>query len=157
MLLVEQRHVRNPLFGHFAVREPSCPWQQTQRLQLPSLTAAPSRMTEHQVSPSISALVFSLADKCSRNNHGRWAGVRHPAQHHRQTALWPGRPTTAAASVCPQLNVCVVCVDSEDHRTEGDLVLWAPVQGQQRFLHLAQTQQEGEECVHAFWTKRKPF
>lgn len=33
--------------------------------------------------------VFSTG-QCSRHHHGRWAGVCHPAQHHRQTAVWPG-------------------------------------------------------------------
>lgn len=43
-----------------------------------------------------------------------------------------------------------VCLDSEDDRAEGNLVLWPPVSGQQRLLHLAQTEQEGEEnfCVN---------
>lgn len=37
------------------------------------------------------ALFFSPTGQCSRHHHGRWAGVRHPAQHHRQAAVWPGR------------------------------------------------------------------
>ena len=36
------------------------------------------------------------------------------------------------------------CLDSEDHRAEGNLVLWPPVSGQQRLLHMAQAEQEGE-------------
>lgn len=35
--------------------------------------------------------------------------------------------------------VRVICADSKDYWAEGNLVLWAPVQGQQRFLHLAET------------------
>lgn len=41
----------------------------------------------------------------------------------------------------------LICLDSEDYRAEGNLVLWPPVSGQQRLLHLAQAEQEGEEKV----------
>lgn len=40
------------------------------------------------------------------------------------------------------------CLDSKDDRAEGNLVLWPPVPGQQRLLHLAQTEQEGEDNVY---------
>lgn len=46
----------------------------------------------------------------------------------------------------------LLCLDSEDDRAEGNLVLWPPVPGQQRFLYLAQTEQEGEENVYANFT-----
>lgn len=117
-----------------------------------------TQMNEHQAScsPCGSVWVFSLADKCSRYHHGCWAGVCHPAQHNGETAFWPGTLGTTVkqvlwhAGVCVWLSYSLVCLDSEDDRAEGDLVLWPPVSGQQRFLHLAQAEQEGEENVSLF-------
>lgn len=40
---------------------------------------------------------------------------------------------------------------SEDNRAEGDLVLWPPVSRQQRLLHLAKAEQEGEEEPYNLW------
>lgn len=34
------------------------------------------------------------ADQRARHHHGRGAGVRHPAQHDRKTAVWPGKRDT---------------------------------------------------------------
>jgi len=34
---------------------------------------------------------FCFVDKCARHHHGCRAGVCHPAEHNRQTALWPGK------------------------------------------------------------------
>lgn len=48
--------------------------------------------------------------------------------------------------------VILLCLDSEDDRAQGNLVLWPPVPGQQRFLYLAQTEQEGKENVYATFT-----
>jgi len=35
-------------------------------------------------------LLFSFPDQCPRHHDGCRAGVCHPAQHHRETAVWPG-------------------------------------------------------------------
>lgn len=164
MLLVEQKNVRNPLFGHFAVKEPNKLFQRTNKMIavpfIPSFCSACSFSfssdTDGNFPSCISVWVFSLADKCPGYNHGCWAGVCHPAQHNRQTALWPGTMCITVTCVLWQTNVwschILLCLDSEDDRAEGNLVLWPPVPGQQRFLHLAQTEQEGEENVCANFT-----
>lgn len=49
------------------------------------------------------------ADQRARHHHGRGAGVRHPAQHHREAAVWPGERTArrrlgaAAGTLIPPL------------------------------------------------------
>lgn len=51
--------------------------------------------------PNLSLIVFSPpVDKCPRYNHGCWAGVCHPAQHDRQTALWPGTMRWCQIPIC---------------------------------------------------------
>ena len=58
------------------------------------LEASPAtQMTEQQrfsFSPVSHHECFPPADKCPSYNHGRWAGVCHPAQHDWQAAFWPG-------------------------------------------------------------------
>lgn len=48
-------------------------------------------------------------------------------------------------------HVFIRLLGSEDNWAEGNLVLWPPVSRQQRLLHLAKAEQEGEEkvCVSA--------
>lgn len=45
-----------------------------------------------------------FAVQCACHDYGCRAGVCHPDQHHRQTALWPGKLTNNVPPILPPSN-----------------------------------------------------